>query len=306
MRTRCSIARVVSAPLVFFTLVALIGCPTEEPPPQNDDGCVDGWQDDFLGEVPAADGDLSCFAGTLASPAPPAACQTTIPLAGQTVDHQSSDPIGRSSVDVFYDNDATGAVDLSFTSNDDGVYTGDIPACQALAYRTERAEADEAPLTLQQHKVLSPEEQPIAYDFRSVSWATVNLITSPLFFGIEIEDGKGMLFGKAVGCDFEAIANVQVLVRDANCRVPEGSLVGYTAGELPAPGERATTTDGFYFVMNVPPGDYTLEMYRVTDGGNALIGSAPATVEPDGVSLVDVFIGRDDGQVMPDECLACE
>lgn len=278
-----------------------------DPPAQNDAGCVDGWQDDFLGEVPAAGGDLSCFDGELASPAPPAACQVEATVAGTTVDHQSSDAIGGVSVEIFEDNDHTAGGASFCTSPEDGACDGAVTMCRPFAYRTERADADEAPPTLQLHKVLFEEAgEPFTYDFRSVAQGTVDLITSPLFFGVEIEAGKGMLFGKAVGCDYEALVNMQVLVRDTDCRVPEGSLVGYTANELPAPGERATTADGFFFVMNVPPGDYTLEMYRVTGDGNELVGSAPAIVEADGVSLVDIFVGRDDGQVMPEECLACE
>jgi hypothetical protein len=305
MRAPSSLASLLAIALAIAPLTA---CPMDGDPPQNDAGCVDGWQDDFLGEVPAAEGDLTCFDGTLASPAPPAACQVEAGLDGTTVDHQSSDPIVAVDVELFADNDPrSGGERFCISSLADGACDGPITMCRALAYRTERQGADEAPRTLQLHKVLyeDPAED-LTYDFRSVSWATVNLITSPLFFGIEIEDGKGLLFGKAVGCDYEALANIQILLRDANCRVPEGSLVGYTASELPAPGERATTTDGFFFVMNVPPGQYTLEAYRITGDGHELIGSAPAIVEADGVGLVDVFIGRDDGQVMPEECLSCE
>lgn len=294
-------------PVGLTFALAATGCgPGDgDPTPQNDAGCVEDWYVPFLGEVPAAGGDLSCYGGTLENTAPAAACLSDVTLDGRTVDHQSRNPVGNMAVEVFFDNDASGTPDLAATSDADGNLDGTVPACQPVAYRTDRGDPDEARVTLAQHKVWTNQDPILEFDFRSVATGTVNLITSPLFFGVEIEAGKGMVFGKAVGCDYEALENLQVLVRDADCQVPDGSLVGYTTNELPDPGARATTPDGFFFGMNVPPGDWVLEMYRAVGDGFELVGAAPATVEPDGVTLVDIFVGRDDGQVMPMECL-CE
>ncbi len=284
--------------------LALSACPADDDPPVNNDGCDGAWYVDFLGDTEPFAGDLGCFDGSIANTPPAAEHQVNVGLDGTCVDHQSSDGAPDIDVEVYFNNDHTGTPDLTFGCDGAGMAPAgnDVPACQPISYTTTRDGNDPARPTLVQHKVWDVADDPLQYDFRSVAVSTTNLITSPLFYGVEIEEGKGMLFGKAIGCNFEALVNAQIVIRDDECRVDPDMLVGYTTNELPDVFARATTEDGFYFGINVPAGSWTVEMYRQIDDGFEFLGSTPATVEPDGVTLVDVFIGRTDGQVIPEAC----
>jgi len=283
------------------------GCTGEDPPEQNEDGCEGDWFTDYVGDTDPVGGDLSCWGGTLENTAMDSAKMTDIVLNGQSVDHQSSDPHPNISVDLFYGDDHNATADLNFTTDGAGRSADGltVPACQAVSYIATRDGGDEAPAppTLLQHKVWDIDEDPLNYDFRSVSEGTVNLVTGPVFYSLEIEAGKGMMFGRAFDCIFESVVNAQIVIRDADCKISTEALVGYTTNELPDPYARATTADGFYFGINIPAGDWFVDMYgQNADGGFDLLGSAPATVEPDTVTLVDVAIGRSDGLVVPMAC----
>jgi hypothetical protein len=118
----------------------------------------------------------------------------------------------------------------------------------------------------------------------------------------------GMVFGKAIACNNDdALEGVQIIIRDDACKIPDGSesFIGYTSNKLPDPSLRTTSPDGFFFATNVPPGQWVLEMYVASGEGHRHIGSAPVLVKAVRVSLVDVRVGRDDGVVMPPECLSC-
>jgi len=293
-------------PLALCSALALTAC-DDEPIPENNDGCTDDWFAAHLGALDPASGSLACAAGGASGDAAPAfTCVEERSVPATTVDHQSGDPVPGVDVRLWFTDDHTLGANVDATSDAEAAFTEAMPTCQPFSYRTDRGAGGEARVTLAQHKVLDPAADPFTYEFRSVSDATVNLISSPLFYGVEVEAGKGMVFGKAIGCDGEAISNVQVLVRDASCKVPGGSLVGYTSNEIPNTLLRGTSADGYFFAVNVPAGDWVVEMYGDNgDGTFALLGSAPVSMEPDGVTLVDIKAGRSDGLHLPAACVSC-
>lgn len=281
-------------------------CSTGDPAPQNDGGCVDGWEETFITDLPTRVGDVSCMGDALESPSADAACVVDVALEGQAVDHQSSSPAADIEVAFHLDDDLESTPDQTLTSTADGsIDLAAFPVCAPLAYRSEGDPSGTFP-TLGQHRIYPP-GAPVEADFRSVAIGTINLVT--LGFGVSREEGAGMVFGKAIACNNDdALEGVQIIIRDDACKVPDGaeSFVGYTSNRLPDPSLRATSNDGFFFAMNVPPGSWVLEMYEASGDGYRHIGSAPVDVVADAVSLVDVRVGRDDGVVMPPECFGCQ
>lgn len=280
-----------------FVLTAALGC--DEPVPENN-SCDGPWFAQFLAGEVESPSDLSCAQGAPAAPDAPspfdASCQVNAELEGQTVDHQSRDPVGDMALDVFHSNDLAADPDWSATSDEAGAVAHEVPLCSPIAYVTERSTPDEARVTFGQHVIIEPGEDGAApaFDFRSVKNDTLGLIT--LILGVDLDDANGFIFGKAVGCDGDAaVEKMQVLVRDESCSVPATYSPGYTSNEIPDAFARATTADGFFFVSNIPPGDWTLEGY-VTDGDSfRLVAAAPLTVRAGQVAMVDLQIGRSDG-----------
>jgi hypothetical protein len=300
-----SIRRLFVSLLVHSSCVLFAACSTGDPVPQNDGGCTDDWIETFLVDLPTRVGDVSCMGADLNSQSAASSCVTDVPLVGRTVDHQSSNPLGNVAVSFFLGDDIDASVDESVTSNGSGdLPLGAFPVCSPIAYRATGDSASTLP-TLGQHKIYPPGAS-VEADFRSIAQGTIALVT--LGFGITSQSGMGMVFGKAIACNNDdALEGVQIIIRDDACKIPTGSesFIGYTSNKLPDPSLRTTSADGFFFATNVPPGTWTLEMVEASADGHRLIGSAPVVVKADSVSLVDVRVGRDDGVVMPPECLSC-
>lgn len=275
----------------------------DEPVPEND-SCEGAWFEPFLAPESESTGDLSCAEGALSvEPAFDAACQVNAELAGQVVDHQSSDPAPDIDVDVFHSNDLSSDPDWSATSDAEGAVAHEVPLCTPIAYRTDRGADGNARVTFGQHVIIEPGEDGAApsFDFRSVANGTISLIT--LILAVDLKDENGFVFGKAAGCDGDvAVDKVQILVRDESCSVPQSFSPGYTTNETPDAFARATTADGFFFGSNVPPGEWILEGY-VRDGESfRLVASAPITVRAKEVTLVDLQLGRSDGVRLKERC----
>ncbi len=275
-------------------LMGVFGC--KQPVPENNT-CDGDWFSQFLADEPAPEADLSCAAGALTDEDPfDASCAVAATLDARTVDHQSKDPVGGMSVDFFAGDDLTAAPDWSATSDADGNLShDDVPLCAPIAYVNDRNDNDSR-VTVGQHVVLEPGDAGAAptFDFRNVANGTLSLVT--LILGVDLKDENGFLFGKVAGCDGDvAVDKVQILVHDDNCSVPKAFSSGYTDNELPSAFVRSTTADGFFFGVNVPPGDWTVDGY-VKDGDSfRLIASAPISVKAGQVTLADLQIGRSDG-----------
>ena len=291
-------------PSIALALLAcapwLLGC-DDPTPPVNDGGCTDGWQDALMAEgVDDVIGDTSCLSDTPRNVDP--ACVGDVTMEGTTVDHQSRDAVGSIEVRIYASDDVTSSVDDTVTSDEAGAFSTTMQSCTAWGYRTARGDDSAAP-TIGLHRIKPPED-PITHDFRSVSRGTLSIIGIAL--GVTVEPEYGIVFGKTVDCNGEdALANVQVILRDAECQLPANSeyAMAYTSNEVPDPFLRATSEDGFYFAMNVPPGEWIVDMFA-TDG--TWLGSAPVVVEADTITLADINVGREDGIDVPVECTACE
>jgi hypothetical protein len=289
----------VGAPMrcAILILVPLLAC--SPPPPPNEDGCAGDWFADYLREGEAPEADVSCADGALAHDAIDETCVADATIDGTLVDHESSDPVADVEIEVFLANAATGDPDQTLTSDAEGKIAVDAKVCAPFAYRTDRGN-DEARVTTKQHLILAPGD-PLVHDFRSVRESSVGLIKTLL--QQELTEGTGIVFGKAAGCDGDsAVDRVQVIVRDADCKVPPDYAAGYTSNRVPDVFLAATSTEGFFFAMNVPPGDWILEGY-VQDGDSfRVVAQTPVTVSAEEVTLADLALGRDDGLVVPPGC----
>jgi hypothetical protein len=137
----------------------------------------------------------------------------------------------------------------------------------------------------------------------------------PAFSGVVVQDiapGNGAVAGRALGCDGEPLENAQVVVRDADCHVSTDAYTGYFTNQLPDLFRTSTSADGVFAVLNVPPGDYTVELYAPVPGRAAedpqphvRAGSATLTLEADGATVVDLQLGHDDGLFYPAACSSC-
>lgn len=280
--------------------LALAALACDPPPPPNEDGCTGEWFADFLraGDAPAAD--LACVGDALGrEDLVDDACTGTTTIAADLVDHESSDPVADVPLAVFFGDDAAAEPDVEISSAADGVVSFDAPQCAPLSYRTARTDED-ARVTTGMHELIAPGDAP-QFSFRSVRESTVGLIGFAL--GQELTEGTGIVFGKATGCDGDAaVDRVQVLVRDADCKVPADFAAGYTTNRVPDAFLASTSAEGFFFAMNLPPGAWVLEGY-VSDGDAfRLVAAAPITIAADEVTLADLAVGRDDGLVVPPGC----
>ena len=84
-----------------------------------------------------------------------------------------------------------------------------------------------------------------------------------------------------------------MVVRDADCHVSTDAYTGYFTNQLPDLFRTSTSADGVFAVLNVPPGDYTVELYAPVPGRAAedqqphvRAGSATLTLEADGATVV--------------------
>ncbi len=296
---RRALAALPSASLLLPVILAGGGGACEQPPQPNEDGCAGAWFEAFLREGDPSAADLDCVSDALTHDALDETCVADVTIAGTLVDHESSDPVADVELVVFWDNDPSAEIDVTVTSAADGALSVEARVCAPFAYRTDRG-TDEARVTTGQHVIVAPAD-PTVFSFRSVREGTVSLITTLL--QQDIKDGTGIVFGKAAGCDGDsAVDRVQVLVRDADCKVPADFAAGYTTNRVPDVFLASTSAEGFFFAMNVPPGDWILEGY-VPDGDSfRLVAQSPVTVAADEVTLADLAMGRDDGLVVPSAC----
>lgn len=299
---RCAPPR---AALALLILAALSSC--REPPAENT-SCDGDWYEQFLFPAPGElAGDTSCWTpGEEVADEVDPACQAEVSVEIQVTDYQDQVPVPGSSL-TLYANDSLADTSREVTMDDDGIVTETVALCTPTTYRTTRPEG--ALPTVGLHEVFSPED-PVEVHFQSISDGSRGLLE--LTFQKDIAEGNGAIAGRMLGCDGEPLENAQVIVRDANCGVPTESYAGYFTNQLPDIFRASTSADGVYAVLNVPPGDYTVEMYAPEPGHAAddpqphvLAASATLSLAADGATIVDLQLGHTDGVFYPAACASC-
>ena len=79
----------------------------------------------------------------------------------------------------------------------------------------------------------------------------------------------------------------------------------YFVDEFPARPQAWTSEDGLWILLDVPPGDWTVDGY-VSDGagGYTKVSSTQLNVVAGSINISSLYGGLRDGVKMPEECLS--
>lgn len=260
--------------------------------------------EDFINVTDAPVGELSCYdGGTWIQESAASDCKITATIGDGTVeDFATGDPVADATVSLYYGDAVSGSASANLSSDSDGKLSGALQVCTPMAVKVTTSTGDTVD-SYEFHTVwgYGAEVNPDLISVDQSSWKTI-----PPLFGAALDDDNGVIAGSAWDCDYNEIQNAQVVLKDANGNLPATLFIGYTLNGIPSRSATATTTDGVWIAMNVPPGQWTAELY-VADGagGQRLIGSAPVEAYAHSVSIASVHAGRTTGYNLPDSCLSC-
>ena len=265
-----------------------------------------GDDDDYRHELTVTEpviGDLSCLGENLDPPAPG---DDSAQIFAYVADFSDDDAIAGAKMLLWSDNDPSdeGAADFEFSDGTDhtGAITiddGVVNSCERFVYKiwTEWEPPETMP-TYQMSNVLAPVGDPEWNNFEaiSVSYATYQII--PLSLAIQPDETKGIAAGRFYGCDGEAVEGAQVLVVDSNGNKADDVYIRYFVEELPDRDQPYTSEDGIFGGIDVPPGQWTMQIWGVLDAsmpecpedevdGRCKLAEAEVFVVPNSVNIAN-------------------
>jgi hypothetical protein len=229
--------------------------------------------------------------------------QVTVAMSGMVLDFETDDMVEDPTVEIFYGNAISGTADQTVEGDSDGNVSGEWPLCQPIAYRTTTDPAlGDTKVTIQFSEVAGFAKD-TNIEFDSVSSATYQVI--PSLLGVSPDPAKGVIAGTAYDIAGEAFSGAQVLVRGADGTIPSGIVSKYFRDEFPNRDQEWTSDDGLWVIINVPVGDWEVEMYTADgSGGHILMGTTSVAVVADSINISSAYAGYGDGVVYPESCLA--
>ncbi|MCB9779965.1 MAG: hypothetical protein H6742_15480 [Alphaproteobacteria bacterium] len=270
---------------------------TSAPTGDLDSCCPDGSS--------SSDGGSCWESGDWRDESPDPSAQRDTDLLGDIYDFETGDPVDTATLDLWFSNDPTaGAPDYSVIGDGDGVVTSTYKTCTPIAYRVRTDPDLEATVdTYEINQISSFTEGTVQEEFNSVSTATYAII--PSLLGVSPDADKGVIAGTAYDCGGDPIEGAQVVVRDSSGNIPESLVVKYFVDEFPNRNQEYTSPDGLWVAINVPEGDWNIELY-VADGagGHRMVGSSQAPVFPESILISNIYTGYSNGQKFPANCLA--
>jgi len=288
-------------------MVLTLGCGTDT----NEESQTDVISDvgltftDFVNVVDSPVGDFTNFEGGyvdewLTQQVDPDA-QMEIVLVGQTTDFETGDPVSEATVEVFGSNEIIGSADQALESDADGKVEGMMMTCTPFAYRVSTdPDLGDTKVTMQINEILDPDSiDPVVFD--SVSSATYQVM--PSLLGVSPDDEDGIVAGGAYDVNGDPVEGAQIIIVNDEGAVPDGLVVKYFRDEFPNRDQEWTSADGLWVAIDVPPGEWNIEMY-VADGGDGhvLMGSTSVSVVADSINISSVFTGYGDGIRLPESC----
>ena len=254
----------------------------------------------------APTGDMTCFAeGYIDAWTTQNVDETKVgeaTMTGAVIDFESDEPVDAASIELFYSNTVYGAPDQSYTSDSSGNFTGSVPTCTPYAYRVSTdPDLGATKVTIESSQIDGATATTSEYN--SVSIDTYNVI--PALLGISPDIDKGIVAGTAYDCAGEPLEFAQIIVTDANGNVPESEVVRYFVDNFPSRLQEWTSEDGLFVVVNIPQGDWLVNMY-VSDGagGHLLMAQSPVKVFADSINISSVYTSIGNGVYYPSSCLA--
>jgi len=251
-------------------------------------------------------GEMTCFADgytdTWAAQTVDPEAIANVSVSGSVVDFEKEDKVEEANVDIFYSNTLSGDADQSEVSDEDGKISLTVPACSPYTYRVfTDPDLEATKVTIKSSQV--EERDATETEYTSVSFATYMVI--PALLGISPDEDKGIVAGTAYDCDGEPLEFAQVVVTDAEGNIPDSEVVRYFVDNFPSRDQEWTSEDGLFVVVNIPEGDWTVNMY-VSDGagGHLLMAQSPVKVFADSINISSVYTSFGDGVRYPSSCLA--
>jgi hypothetical protein len=115
---------------------------------------------------------------------------------------------------------------------------------------------------------------------------------------------KGVVAGRAYDIGENYIEGAQVVVRNVTTGViPEGVVVNYFVDNFPTRNQKWTSADGLWVAINLPVGDWSIEMYIADgEGGHKLMGATIVPVYADTINISSIHTGHGDGIKYPANC----
>ena len=224
----------------------------------------------YVDTVPT--GDMACFAegysDAWAEQSVAADAVTDVSIAGAVIDFETDEPVADASIEVYYSNTVYGVPDQSYTSDGAGNFSGTVPSCTPYAYRVSTdPDLGATKVTIEASQIdgLTATES----EYNSVSIDTYNVI--PALLGISPDVDKGIVAGTAYDCAGEPLEFAQIVVTDANGNIPESEVVRYFVDSFPSRLQEWTSEDGLFVVVNIPEGDWTVNMYVADGNGGHLL-----------------------------------
>jgi hypothetical protein len=246
--------------------------------------------------------------GARAAMEPDPSCQGTVTYTGIVKDFQYGDGVADSTVQVWAGDDIQGGSPVATTADDAGNFSVEGPVCAPFAYGTSTpAEWQQTKDTYEVHQIYGPGDEG-GVEFNSVSEATSRLI--PGLIGVEWDESTGIIAGTAYDCNEDPIQYAQIFLHDANGAIPAtGDIFYFSAnGDTNLPTDHAsqpwTNTNGLWVAMNVPAGNWIVEMWGWDGTQEVKLGSTTLQILAGSVNISNIYTGDDDGIFYPDSCLS--
>jgi len=283
------------------------GTDTAPTTPDDTDDTSDAVFESMITVTEPLAGDQSCFrpGGGCASLSADESCVVERPLAATVVDSQTGDPVEDATVSLFVDDVWAPTPDETLTSDSGGRIGGvDVQTCVPMtwAIATDPHLGDTVP-TLSAHVALEPG----ADDLSLASYSTATMSVIPALLGVSPAAGAGLASGVLRDCAGEPLAGAQVITY-VDGDYPAGQSGHYFVDSFPERAQAATSDDGLWLLLNLPPGPAQIEAHGVVEGLDEpiLLAYGDAEILADGVTLIDLQMGYC-GALIPETCLdPCE
>lgn len=264
-----------------------------------------GNQGDYINTAVTPVGDFTGFEDGYTSAwlnSDPTVAPTDFSLAAQVLDFQEDTPVADATVDFYLTDAVTAVPELSAVTDSSGNANFTVPTCTPLTYKTSTdAALEETVPTFEAHQVYGVGTS--SDTLNSVSTTTYNLI--PSLLGVSVQDGKGTAAGTAYDVNDDPITGAQVVVKSlVDDSIPDGVVVKYFVDSFPNRSQPETSPDGLWVAINIPAGDWKVEMW-VSDGsgGHKLMGSTKLTVFGNSINISNIYTGYDSVK-FPASCYA--
>ena len=295
----------------WILALALAGCDggtaTDDSSGKTDDsGGTDGIElSKYINTNVTYTGDTTCFTPPtwLAKPTLCDGCTADHALKGWVEDFESGDNVPQADISLFFSDDISSAADVETKADANGDFSATVPACTPLGYKTSTpVEWEQTKDTYEVHQIWGFEaDGELTEPINSVSVSTSKII--PAMLAVEWQPGTGIIAGTAYDCNEDPITGAQVVVRAEDGTIVDADIF-YFIDSFPALNQPESSEDGLWVAVNVPPGDWYVDMYVWDGSTHVLMGTTVLEIKPDSVNISNVYTGHDDGIYYPASCIA--